>query len=534
MEGLFGCCFADNINDNGRNNNMGKLSNNEIFKRSRNISVFGLVFLLCFSIVFSKTIDEKIKDFDKLTDKDKQKEIYKECLESKLTTKGQVLLHGTDYNFNENATTFLQLQENGNAINNAKCFLNIYYPSKTLFKTNEPMIYLTNSSGIYYYDFVTPNITGVYIYEATCWYKVDNEIDKVVNDYKLLIGDLTGGTYSDTNFLDSVFHRHKEIETPAKLDLIYNISTINLPLLEGVIIINVTTSYRWTDNLENLQLYLFNYNDSTWKLLNTQLDYSTSTKTVMNYITFINNPKNYISNNIDGKMALRITDSDPTDSSIKEFYFDYLNIKISYSEGSVYQTEGSSEAHISNLNVIQNITGTINANITGVISANITGTIDSISSTKLIYAGGTEYLSNTTGQMVYQYIRVQSGNPIPINNANCTTTIWYPSGNIFVNESQMIYLSGSNGLYNYTFTVPSQQGIYKVQATCSDPPKIDYGASTFHVENTITNNQQTIYNFIQSMNTTLVNNQVYLKSKIDDIWQYVQDMIGKIGGLVIS
>jgi hypothetical protein len=36
------------------------------------------------------------------------------------------------------------------------------------------------------------------------------------------------------------------------------------------------------------------------------------------------------------------------------------------------------------------------------------------------------------------------------------------------------------------------------------------------------------------MNTTIVNNQVYLKGRIDDIWDYVQEMIEQIGGLIIS
>jgi len=247
-----------------------------------------------------------------------------------VTKKPVMQVFGTEYIIGDNATAFLQLQSGGQPVNNAECFLRIYYPNKSVFVNNTPMTYIGNSAGIYYYDFTIPSIYGVYIYDASCWYQVGGTLDKVATNYNLLIGDLTGGTYSDTNFYDSVFHRHKEIGTPARLDLIYNFSTINLPFLGGVITLNVTTSYRWNDNLENLDLYLFNYNNSTWVKLDTSLDYSTSTKTVMNYITFENNPENYISSSTNGNMALRITDSVPSDSSIKEFYFDYLNIKISY------------------------------------------------------------------------------------------------------------------------------------------------------------------------------------------------------------
>lgn len=38
-------------------------------------------------------------------------------------------------------------------------------------------------------------------------------------------------------------------------------------------------------------------------------------------------------------------------------------------------------------------------------------------------------------------------------------------------------------------------------------------------------NQQTIYSFVQTMNTTLVTGQEYIKTKVNDIWDYVQEVI---------
>jgi hypothetical protein len=135
----------------------------------------------------------------------------------------------------------------------------------------------------------------------------------------------------------------------------------------------------------------------------------------------------------------------------------------------------------------------------------------------LRYAGGTEYLSGTEGQIAYQYITTNKGDPEPVNDAICNTTIWYPNNSIFISNKSMPYLTGSVGIYSTNFTVPSVQGVYKTQAVCRSAPKWSYGASTFHVEDSLFNAQQTTYSFLQVMNTTMVTNQNYIISLVQNV-----------------
>ena len=98
----------------------------------------------------------------------------------------------------------------------------------------------------------------------------------------------------------------------------------------------------------------------------------------------------------------------------------------------------------------------------------------------------------------------------------------------------MPYLLGTNGLYWSNFTVPNMDGVYKTEAVCYKSPKYTYSSATFHVENTLANNQQTIYSFIQNMNTTMSSFQELIKPQIQNISDYVQELIDRIYGTAIS
>jgi hypothetical protein len=90
---------------------------------------------------------------------------YKKELPAKLE------LSGTEYVPNDNGTIFLQLLDAVNQpIDNSKCYLTMYYPSKSVFLNNVQMMYLLGSNGLYYYDFAVPNATGVYMVSADCYY----------------------------------------------------------------------------------------------------------------------------------------------------------------------------------------------------------------------------------------------------------------------------------------------------------------------------------------------------------------------------
>jgi hypothetical protein len=78
---------------------------------------------------------------------------------------------------------------------------------------------------------------------------------------------------------------------------------------------------------------------------------------------------------------------------------------------------------------------------------------------------GTEYNPNEAGTIWLQLLR----NYQPIDNSSCYITAYFPNKTKMLDSIIMNYLSGSDGLYYYDFTVPSTVGVYMVSATCYIP-----------------------------------------------------------------
>jgi hypothetical protein len=74
---------------------------------------------------------------------------------------------GTEYQPNDNARIFARLLDgNSRPINIASCNSTVYYPNNTKLLNSIPLTLL--EKGIYYYDFITPNVTGNYITVFDC------------------------------------------------------------------------------------------------------------------------------------------------------------------------------------------------------------------------------------------------------------------------------------------------------------------------------------------------------------------------------
>jgi hypothetical protein len=171
--------------------------------------------MLFLSIFLSKGVnaltanEKKLSDFDKLTTQQQTKELYNQCLQSNsILNIPKVNVHGTEYTTNQNATIFMQVLDSTNQpVNNALCFLTIYYPNKTLFINNVQMMYLLNSDGLYYYDLVVPNALGVYMVSAKCnfyynlsystsskdaWVNQGSPTTNYGNDTSIVVGTILG------------------------------------------------------------------------------------------------------------------------------------------------------------------------------------------------------------------------------------------------------------------------------------------------------------------------------------------------------
>jgi hypothetical protein len=126
------------------------------------------------------------------------------------------------------------------------------------------------------------------------------------------------------------------------------------------------------------------------------------------------------------------------------------------------------------------------------ISLNISGINDGIR-----FVGGTEYSTGESGLTSIQFLK--GGNPV--NAGVCNVTIYYPNGTMFINNQAMTYLSGSNGIYSRTFTVPNTIGIYREQFLCSHGG-FDYHASGSFHNSDWANNITNAYQLLLYMNST--------------------------------
>ena len=120
---------------------------------------------------------------------------------------GQMEVKGTEYFAGDRGTVFLQLVDAyGQPINTAACFTDIYYPysydlNHTAFVEDVPMLY--KEEGLYYYDFVVPPYTGVYMVLGKCRYGRTDY--RWLNDlsYFPSITATTGTIAGDPQVLDS-------------------------------------------------------------------------------------------------------------------------------------------------------------------------------------------------------------------------------------------------------------------------------------------------------------------------------------------
>jgi len=113
------------------------------------------------------------------------------------------------------------------------------------------------------------------------------------------------------------------------------------------------------------------------------------------------------------------------------------------------------------------------------------------------FIGGTEYSTGESGLTSVQFLKGGS----PVNTGLCNITAYYPNGTIFINNQAMTYLSGSNGIYSYTFTVPNSIGIYREDFLCSQAGFQYYASGSFH-NSEWSNNITSIYQLLLYMNST--------------------------------
>lgn len=109
-------------------------------------------------------------------------ELVEKVLEvEKITKQPEFTLLGTDYQPGDEGKILAYVLEGNQPVTNALCLVSVLYPNNTVFIDNAMMSEFDNTafSGMYYYDFLVPNITGVYAVAALCEYGATTVIDLV-------------------------------------------------------------------------------------------------------------------------------------------------------------------------------------------------------------------------------------------------------------------------------------------------------------------------------------------------------------------
>ncbi len=86
-----------------------------------------------------------------------------------------------------------------------------------------------------------------------------------------------------------------------------------------------------------------------------------------------------------------------------------------------------------------------------------------------------EYQPGEHGRVIIQLLN-STGDPQ--NSASCHSTIYYPNNSV-LSGGAMAHIPASHAAYNYSFTVPSELGVYAAVINCTGPEA--YGLAQFHV-----------------------------------------------------
>lgn len=133
----------------------------------------------------------------------------------------------------------------------------------------------------------------------------------------------------------------------------------------------------------------------------------------------------------------------------------------------------------------------------------------------LVSVGATEYTAGETARLT---IQVRDADGSAINSATATVDIYNPASTKVVTAASMTYLTGSNGLYYYDYTIPATLGVYIYDANAVYSGETGYTSHTFHVAqfaSDITDIKSDVSAILIDTSTTLDNKINNLETQIN-------------------
>jgi len=260
---------------------------------------------------------------------------------SNSTRNYKIKVYGTEYTVGQHGTVFLQLlDDNYQPIENGSCWLNVYYPNKTYFIYDALMQH--KDEGLYYYDFVCPEQTGVYMLTTRCWIPTKNFL-YYASSFTPVSATNIYGDYTLTWEIDEQYHQYTGFEVYYDLTGIQNVTNAT---------VNIMIVYKMTWCNDCLEMYVYNFTSGTWVLLPNR----GSGRGI-----YVNNPTLTLSNSIDlgyiDNGVIRVGLRTTTSETIKLDYLvaDVVGFATVYED--MISLRGSGEIHVSKpVNATFNIT----------------------------------------------------------------------------------------------------------------------------------------------------------------------------------
>ncbi|MFQ6068091.1 MAG: hypothetical protein ACE5KD_00955 [Candidatus Bathyarchaeia archaeon] len=174
--------------------------------------------------------------------------------------------------------------------------------------------------------------------------------------------------------------------------------------------------------------------------------------------------------------ALKITDVLSYIHSVPGYAI--LSLKITITDA-VTRTLGSLRSVTQALNITSIVSRLATLSKTLTQALNITDAVSYVRKAIEGFLSLFARLIYKVGELGTLYAQVLDSAHKPVNNADCSVTIYYPDKTVWVDNEDLVYLSGSLGLYYYNKTLPNIVGSYPIRVNCTSPTV--YASDIFYV-----------------------------------------------------
>jgi len=270
-------------------------------------------------------------------------DVYKKLIKVEKDVNMRIKVLGTEYWQGEQITLWVQLVNGSLPINNQLCILDAYNPFGEVLEEEVVMDYINGSKGMYKYTspIDTSNMSGNYIYNVVCYTGI-HKFTVYPISYNVTKGVLISGTINDTYTSDNkrLVIEEEEINGSYTVEVVYN---FNFTFIGNMTSNTYFMEYIWSRKtgaeVEDLNVYLYNYNISDWELIDTVIG-TTSDSDASRLVSDDKYTK-------DGLLRLKVNDTMPYNDTDKgSFEIDLLKVDFVETTPEIKTIIGGGEVHV--------------------------------------------------------------------------------------------------------------------------------------------------------------------------------------------